>query len=153
MARVGLMFTLMIKFHESTQGSKRLAGTQHMMRLLTMVIVLVAGAGQALAQATVQANSARVFVNNVAISGSVTANPGATVSASDTGYAIIYYKNGCSEVVKALQTRMVQDDPVCDQAGYFDYDKTTGLVVGGLAIGGLLGIIYSHKDDDKPVSP
>ena len=124
-----------------------------MMRLLTMVVVLIVGASQALAQATVKAKG-HVFMNNTPISGSVTANPGAKVSAGETGYATIYYRNGCTKVVGALQTHVVEDDPVCDQSAYYDYDKKTALIVGGLAVAGFVGIIYGlDDDDDKPVSP
>jgi hypothetical protein len=125
-----------------------------MMRLLTILVVLIIGASQAFAQATVKPKGP-VFVDNMPISGSVTANPGAKVSAGETGYATIYYRNGCTKVVDALQTHIVEDDPVCDRAAYFDYDKTTALVVGGLAVAGLVGIIYglNEDDDDKPVSP
>ena len=119
-----------------------------------MLVVLTIGASQALAQgsATVQVNSARVFINDVAVSGSVPANPGTKVRAGAVGYATIYYKNGCSEVVEALQTRIVQDDPVCDQGAYYDYDQKTALIVGAVGFGGLLGLIYA-LDDDGPVSP
>ena len=120
-----------------------------MVRLLTILVVLTVGAGQALAEATVQVNRARVYMNDVAISGSVIANSGAQVRAGETGYATIYYKNGCSEVVEALQTRVVQDDPVCDQAAYYDYDKKTALIVGGVAIGARLGVIYALDEDDN----
>ena len=142
-----------IEFYESYQDLNAIAGEQQMMRLLTMVIVLIVGASQALAQATVKAKG-HVFMNNTPISGSVTANPGATVSAGETGYATIYYRNGCTKVVGALQTHVVEDDPVCDQGAYYDYDKKTALIVGGLAVAGFVGIIYGlDDDDDKPVSP
>ena len=77
-----------IEFYESSQDLNGIAGRQHMMRLLTMVVVLIVGASQALAQATVKAKG-HVFVNNTPISGSVTAHPGAKVSAGETGYATI----------------------------------------------------------------
>ena len=126
-----------------------------MLRIVTMLVVLTIGASQALAQgsATVQVTSARVFINDVAVSGSVTANPGTKVRAGEAGYATIYYKNGCSEVVEADQTRIVQDDPVCDQGAYYDYDKKTALIVGAVGFGGLLGLIYALDDDDERLSP
>ena len=78
-----------------------------MIRVLTMLLVVSVGASHALAEAIVRENSGPVFLNTKRISGSATANPGARVSPGPTGYATVYYKNGCSRVVEAGQTYIV----------------------------------------------
>jgi hypothetical protein len=119
-----------------------------MVRFLVMLVVLSVGAGQALAEATVKVASSNVTMNSAPISGAVTAYTGATIRAGETGYATIYYKNGCSEVVEARQTRIVQDDPVCDQGAWYGPDKKAALVLGGFSAG-LFGMaIYALADDD-----
>ena len=127
-----------------------------MIRVLTMLVVVSIGASQALAEAIVKQDSGPVLVNKKPIYGSVTAKAGARVSVGNTGYATVYFKNGCSRVVEARQTYIVEDDPVCEEASYYnDYlDKAEGLIVGGVLVGGLAAYILSQDDDGpRPASP
>ena len=124
------------------------AGVLNMLRFFMTVVMLAVGAGQALA-ATVEVSQPQVLVEDVPISGAVAANPGARVTAGPSGSAMIYYENGCSEVVGPNETRIVQSNPVC--RGFFLENK--GVIIGGVVVfGGIAAIIASGNGDDGPAS-
>ena len=120
----------------------------YMLRGVIAAAVMVAGVAQVYA-AQVQP-AGRVTVNGQTIAGTVTVSPGATVSVPGAGSATIYYENGCTEVVEAYNSRVVQSDPECRRAWYHS-DHNKALIVSGLVvIGGVTAIIATNNNDDGP---
>ena len=124
----------------------------YMLRGVIAAAVIAAGVAQAYA-AKVKPEG-QVAVNGEAIAGPVEVSPGSTVSVS-SGSARIYYANGCTQLVKAYRSEVVQSDPVCDTGFYLDDGKKAMLIAGGFALGGVIYWIASDDDDDKkkPHSP
>ena len=94
----------------------------------------------------------QVTLNNRSIFETVTATPGSTVRVS-SGSARIYYDNGCTEVVNAYESRVVQTDPLCN-TGTTGYDQMKGpLFLAGTGI--IVGVVawQLSRNDDDGLSP
>ena len=121
----------------------------NMLRGLIAAAVMATGIAQA--HATKVKPEGRVAVNGKVIPGTVTVSPGSTVSVS-SGSAMIYYDNGCTQLVQSYRSEVVQSDPVCDTGFYLDDAKKAMLAAGAFATAG--AIIWITSDDDKkPASP
>ena len=118
----------------------------YMLRGVIAAAIIATGVAQAYA-AKVKPDG-QVAVNGQAIAGPVEVSPGSTVSVS-AGSARIYYENGCTQLVKAVDSQVVQSDPVCDTGLYLDDGKKAMLIAGGFALGGVIYWIASDDDDDK----
>jgi hypothetical protein len=121
------------------------------LRAIIAAAVMATGVTQAYA-AQVQPQG-QVTLNGGAIFETVTAPPGSTVRVS-SGSARIYYDNGCTEVVNAYESRVVQTDPVCN-TGTTGYDQVKGpfFLAGTGIIVGVVAWQLSRDKDDDPVSP
>ena len=125
------------------------------LRGIIAAAVMATGVTQAYA-AQVQPQG-QVTLNGRTIFETVTAPPGSTVRVS-AGSARIYYDNGCSEIVNAYESRVVQTDPLCN-TGTTGYDQMKGpffLAGTGIIVGVVAWQLSKDKDDGKnrgPLSP
>ena len=113
-------------------------------------VVMATGVTQAYA-AQVQPQG-QVTLNGRTIFETVTASPGSTVRVS-SGSARIYYDNGCTDLVNAYESRVVQTDPVCN-TGTTQYDQMKGpLFLAGTGL--IVGVVawQLSRNNDDPVSP
>jgi hypothetical protein len=118
-----------------------------------IIAAAVTATGTQAFAADVQRVQGLVTLNGQSVIQTATAPPGATVRVPGQGLARIYYENGCTEVVNAYETRVVQSDPVCNTGGAVEGGLTLPFVT-ALGTAGALGVvIWNSGNNNGPVSP
>ena len=118
------------------------------LRGLITAAVLATGVAQAYAAEVRPRGVGPVTVNSIPIRGPVRAQPGAQVAVRGEGSALIVHDNGCTQLVPAYSSDIVQSDPVCD-TGTGAYPWKGKLILGATGI--ILGVIaYELTNDNKP---
>ena len=100
--------------------------------------------------ATVQVNSGELFLDRgngyKTVSRTASAKPGDTVMAKVGGSGEIIYADGCRQPVDVGSVVTVSETSPCMGAGVLYPDHA--LIVGGLAVAGVVGAVIAISDDD-----